>query len=229
VPIKLVFEVSNRLVLDGCIPPHAMPHDRSIVVVAPQKVLKITAPDSIRHSLWLTGLQYLVDSTKKVNNADWPDVLAARLASLNPLLDANNERPVPVKLPVTVPSRDTALKSPFFVTEKPLPPSPPRLETASTMMIMTPPVVPRFSHHAQQPSEGVSSSVAESEGFVAEGAATSKRSESFKSKHVEPYTPSDQKHTPNTHTEEDPAPADDPSDELAVDQMEMLVDRLADI
>ncbi|RMD43292.1 hypothetical protein DV735_g1831, partial [Chaetothyriales sp. CBS 134920] len=99
VPIKLVFEVSNRLVVDGCIPVHAMPHTESIVVVAPLQVLKITAPDETRHALWMTALQYLVDS-KKVPAQAWPDVLAARLSPLSPSGDGVIKSIRPPVLPV---------------------------------------------------------------------------------------------------------------------------------
>ncbi|RMZ84075.1 hypothetical protein DV737_g1295, partial [Chaetothyriales sp. CBS 132003] len=115
VPIKLVFEVSNRLVVDGCIPAHAMPHNESIVVVAPLQVLKITAPDETRHALWMTALQYLVDS-KNIPAHAWPDVLAARLSPLSSVGGAvvkpirPSLLPVPVRTPVGTLSGELSMR-----------------------------------------------------------------------------------------------------------------------
>ena len=199
-----------------------MPHDSSIVIVAPQKVLKITAPDETRHALWLTALQYIVDSTKKVNANAWPDVLAARLMSLNPLLGGRKTGAA------SVPPPNTRLGVSLFA-DKPLPPSPPRLATAST--VMTPPAVPRFSHHAQKESEGAMTT-AESEGSMPGPAPSSKRSHSFKSENVELYTSSSERQAPQSPEKSQhqrPQTAEEPADDLEVDTMDMLVARIGKI
>lgn len=171
VPIKLVFEVPNRLPIDGCIPAHNAPFDFSIVVVAPSKVLKVTAPDESRHNMWLTSLQYLVDSTKKVDARAWPDVLAARLALLtSPIGDMFTSKPLPTP----------ADEEPSSVLDKPLPPSPPRT-------IMRPPSVPRFPEHARHISAGLSTTA---ESGLAPSEAGSKVV-SVRSQQVEPCTPVD--------------------------------------
>ncbi|RMZ79660.1 hypothetical protein DV738_g3157, partial [Chaetothyriales sp. CBS 135597] len=172
VPIKLVFEVSNRLVADGCIPVHALPHNESIVVVAPLQVLKITAPDETRHALWMTALQYLVDS-KKIPAQAWPDVLAARLSPLSSTGDGVTKsiRPplLPV-LPLRSPARTLGVAGAATVTaetavpgvvnaSKPLPPTPSSVAAAAAGLYqagaqtsstaMTPPTVPRYTHQTQ--------------------------------------------------------------------------------
>ena len=197
--------------------PNTLPHDQSIVIVSPQKVLKITAPDETRHVLWLTALQFLVDSIKKVDDSNWPDVLAARLASMNSLIDTSIER----RRVSTAPSRDN-VQHVSHVTDKPLPPTPPVLATRST--VMTPPSVPSFSRHARQPSEGASSNT-ESQISV-QSAAVSRVSSSFKSENLEPHSRPAIEPEPADADEQHHTSAEVPFNELGVDQIESLVDRL---
>jgi hypothetical protein len=162
VPIKLVFETSNRLILDGCLPSQATTYDRSIVIVAPQKVVKVTAPDETRHALWLSALRYLVDSTRKVTADAWPELLAARLASLDTSQYNLASQRTRLESRVTASGSATASGAipsishqPGVQGDKPLPPSPPRmLQTASSAM--TPPAVPRFYFEHPPPSQSES-------------------------------------------------------------------------
>lgn len=219
VPIKLVFEVPNRLPLDGCIPAHTAPFDFSIVVVAPSKVLKITAPDESRHNMWLTALQYLVDATKKVDDKGWPDVLAARLALLTQPLDDMFNTSKPLPRPIDEPRADLTIN-------KPLPPSPPRSATASTAM--RPPSVPRFPQHAREVSGGLSTT-AESEAMAPSEAGSRKAASSVRSQRVEPYSPSDKQISEPRQSGQDDAhrgeERDDDND-TDVGQMDALLDRL---
>lgn len=208
VPIKLVFEIPNRLALDGCIPAPSMPFDYSIVVVAPSKVIKVTAPDELRHSQWLTALQYLVDSHKHVDLEAWPEVLAARLAYLTQPIEA-------------VFGKDSVLPSRAatpYITDKPLPPSPPNERSVPTSML--PPSIPRLPYqHTRDKSTGLST-MPDSDDVSDYG---SKAASSLKSQKVEPYTP----------------PLPEPKDkmtakhvhghinETAVDHMDALVSRLS--
>ncbi|KPI34889.1 uncharacterized protein AB675_2275 [Cyphellophora attinorum] len=175
VPIKLVFEVPNRLAIDGCIPAHTMPYDYSIVVVAPSKVIKVTAPDEARHNAWLTALQYLVDATKKVTPESWPDVLAARLALLTQPTEAlfGKESEIPSRAGTP------------FIADKPLPPSPPP-ETSDQPPSMVPPSIPRLPFHARDNSNALSSMPDSADSLSDAG---SKAASSARSQRVEPYTP----------------------------------------
>jgi hypothetical protein len=222
VPIKLVFEVPNRLPLDGCIPAQNAPFDFSIVVVAPSKVLKVTAPDESRHNMWLTALQYLVDSTKKVDDKAWPDVLAARLALLTSQVeDMFKELPTPQE------DQDQEQETEVRIYDKPLPPSPP---TSEGPAIMRAPSVPRFPppQHGRQVSTGLSTT-ADSDAFAPSGPGSikSQRAEalSIRSQQAEPYTPSDEKRPSESRhggirKKEDDADTD-------VDQMDALLDRMS--
>lgn len=199
--MKLVFEIPNRLATEGCIPAHVMPYHYSIVVVAPSKVIKVTAPDELRHSQWLTALQYLVDSTKKVTEESWPDVLAARLAFLTQPMDASFDE-----------QRDeipTRAGTPF-IADKPLPEPP---EERSTITSMVPPPVPRYTQHARETSDesGPFSPISE----------YSKETRSIKSHRNEQYTLTEPKGKEPVAAEPDGV-----QDDLAVDQMEAILSRL---
>lgn len=224
-PIKLVFEVPNRIPLDGCIPAYAAPFDYSIVIVAPSKVLKITAPDETRHNMWLTALQYLVDSTRKVDDASWPDVLAARLALLTQPMGALFDKPLPSPTAFEAP-REPATSS----MDKPLPPSP--RDKAVISPIMRAPSVPRFSAHARDDS-AAHSSAANSDAFGPVSEAPSKQESSFRSQNAEPYTPSDDqqgstKHAPSgAQARQQPHHQHDRSlSDPATEQMDAILDRL---
>jgi hypothetical protein len=184
-----VFEVPNRLPLDGCIPAHAAPFDYSIVVVAPSKTIKMTAPDENRHNMWLTALQYLVDSTRKVDDASWPDVLAARLALLTHQISPMFDEPLAAARPST--ATDRRVQS---ATDKPLPPSPRDADVVSP--IMRAPSVPRFSIHAREDSGG-HSTTADSEALGHLSDRGSKAASSIRSQKAEPYTPSDEQQQSN--------------------------------
>ncbi|ETN41259.1 uncharacterized protein HMPREF1541_03194 [Cyphellophora europaea CBS 101466] len=222
VPIKLVFEVPNRIPLDGCIPTHAAPYDYSIVVVAPSKVLKITAPDDTRHNMWLTALQYLVDATKKVNNDTWPDVLATRLALLTqPVEDLfATDKPLPTPRSRQEDHPDARAS---VATDKPLPPSPPRIATASTAM--KPPSVPRFVQHGREQSAGLSTT-AETEAFGRTSESSKGVAASVRSQQAEPFTPYDEKPVSEPRESMQQETGHDTDTETDVGQMDAILDRL---
>lgn len=192
------------------------------MVVAPSKVLKVTAPDESRHNMWLTALQFLVDATKKVDDNGWPDVLAARLALLTSPLDDlfNTSKPLPTPIDETRTN---------LVTNKPLPPSPPRSATVSAAM--RPPSVPRFPHHAREVSAGLSTT-AESEAMAPSENGSKVAASSVRSQRAEPYTPSDDRkpselrQSTQDETRRGKEPEHDEDNDTDVGQMDALLDRL---
>ena len=82
VPVQLVFETSSNALFQDCLPNHLIPFKRSIVIVAPSRIVKITAPDEERHRLWLTALRYIAESTVKLDEETWATELRARFELL---------------------------------------------------------------------------------------------------------------------------------------------------
>lgn len=165
VPVNLVFETTANALFFECLPTHLIPFKRSIVIVAPQRIVKLTAPDELRHRMWLTALRYIANSTVQMDEEKWASELRARFEALSaselsfPPDDILGAGGLIDDFDRTKTGR-TQIPSNFF-EEKPLPPSPPRStvqrsrsETESTPAI-TPPAVPRWQHGKQR-SEGVS-------------------------------------------------------------------------
>ena len=186
-----------------------MPYNYSLVVVAPSKMIKLTAPDEMRHNQWLTALQYLVESNKKVTTEAWPDILAARLAYLTQPMEELFDEQMDVHSRAGTP----------VIGEKPLPPSPPP-ERTSVPASMVPPPVPRFPHHIRDQSAGLST-MPDSD-YSDRG---SKAGSSIKSQRAEPYTPqmeSKEKMPAKLEFEQSQA-----MDQPAMDHMEALLSRLS--
>ena len=138
VPIDLVFESPANVQLE-ILPNHLIPFNKSIVILARQRIVKVTAPDEERHKLWLTALRYISESTVKLDDDRWATEMRARFEVLTSDLSIP-ERPLTPPLDEKVIRRDFVdrpdHRSGFF-EEKPLPPSPPE-------SFMRPPVVPRI-------------------------------------------------------------------------------------
>ena len=265
VPVNLVFETASNALFEDCLPTQLIPFKRSIVIVAPSRIVKITAPDEERHRLWLTALRYIAESTVKLDEERWAAELRARFEILNAGdLSFPDIYPRAAGANLPPPDRQSEQASPGFFEEKPLPPSPPRstLSRSTNTPAITPPAVPRWMKHGKQRSEGISTTADTSSDFhlpsrgsddepvpalelprieagqtsldleerERERASEGKRSESV----------------PRTSEEEEEGDDDDgteteraggsqrdsrrlTSDEFAVDQIEMLVDRLGQI
>jgi hypothetical protein len=173
--VDLVFETTANALFFDCLPTHQIPFKRSIVIVAPQRIVKLTAPDELRHRMWLTALRYISNSTVKMDEEKWATELRARFEALSaselsfpPDLDALGAGGILEDFDGSHEKRQKHVSSNFF-EEKPLPPSPPRSTyqhsrtgTESTPAI-TPPAVPRWKHGKQR-SEGVST-IADTDDF----------------------------------------------------------------
>ncbi|RMZ90839.1 hypothetical protein DV736_g1928, partial [Chaetothyriales sp. CBS 134916] len=243
VPIKLVFEVSNRLVVDGCIPAHAMPHNESIVVVAPLQVLKITAPDETRHALWMTALQYLVDS-KNIPAHAWPDVLATRLSPLSSVGAAGTRAmvirpsllPVPIRTPVGTlgAAAQAASADPVVVvgSSSSIPSTRPNIiyghDTASRAALLAPRTA-RFRRPAVRVQERRVSgqSVAQHEEHEHAEMYASSSERQPPGQLLQPYEHQHREHRPQE--QEVATVTDDGSDDYEVDQMDELVAGLGNI
>lgn len=168
VPVNLVFETSSNALFNDCLPTHLIPFKRAIVIVAPQRVVKLTAPDEERHRMWLTALRYIADSTVKLDEEQWAAELRARFEVLGvgdlsfPDIDAHAAGAI-----LDLRGTQTKHNSSNFFEEKPLPPSPPRsmISRSTKGSAITPPAVPRWFRHGKKRSEGVSTTADTSSDF----------------------------------------------------------------
>ena len=168
VPINLVFETSANALFIDCLPTHLIPFKRAIVIVAPQRVVKLTAPDEERHRMWLTALRYIADSTVKLGETQWAAELRARFEVLSVGdLSFPDIYPHAAGTILDLQGTQTEHDSSNFFEEKPLPPSPPRstLSRSTKASAMTPPIVPRWFRHSKKRSEGMSTTADPSNDF----------------------------------------------------------------
>ena len=168
VPVNLVFETSANALFEDCLPTNLVPFKRAIVIVAPQLVVKLTAPDEERHRMWLTALRYIADSTVKLDEEQWAAELRARFEVLSiGDLSFPDINPQAAGAIVDLQGTQTKHDSSNIFEEKPLPPSPPRstLSHSTKASAITPPAVPRWFRHSKKRSEGVSTTADTSSGF----------------------------------------------------------------
>jgi hypothetical protein len=148
VPVNLVFETAANALFDNCLPTQLIPFKRSIVIVAPERIVKVTAPDEERHRMWLTALRYIAESTVKLDEDRWAAELRARFEVLSATdLSFPSEyeaRAAGGLLPPPTNLTTARAVSPNLFEEKPLPPSPPRSTISRSTHAITPPAVPRW-------------------------------------------------------------------------------------
>lgn len=223
--VDLVFESPANALLESCLPHHLQPFTKSIVILTRQRIVKVTAPDEERHRLWMTALRYISESTVKLDEVNWAKDLRARFDVLAEDLSIPSETMLQEKLAMAYRDFEPRKEhmSMNFFQEKALPPSPPR-------SMMTPPAVPRIPSNILEAS-GALSVRHDSDSMLREAqepeqfwrppqTATTQRSaqEMFGHEKTDSDARSSARDSRNLESEE-----------VAIDQMESLVDKLVAI